>query len=304
MSGFSPAPGKVTAADIEQAQYRVAALKPRAVQLRNSVRRASRQVRLLSLQLSLLKKVLGWRHAFDANLGRVGLCCIAMTAGAGIFVIGAHSIAPGPRGHLMAIAAGLIVTGAVLLPIVFYPSDTRLRSLEAAGAARLPEIVSTRESLRLELAQQEQRLAHAQAELDQLEAVAKGARHKLHSAPWPSMQGTEFELFLADVFRGCGYDVTLTGKSGDQGVDLIVSRGGIQVAVQAKGYPASSVGNSAVQEAHAGMAHYRCHAAAVVTNSRFTSSARELATSVRCILIDGSQIPDVIDGRVSLIPTQ
>lgn len=60
------------------------------------------------------------------------------------------------------------------------------------------------------------------------------------------------------------------------------------------------MGNSAVQEAHAGMSFYHCHAAAVITNPTFTKGARELAASVRCILIDGSQIPDLIRGKIRL----
>ena len=102
------------------------------------------------------------------------------------------------------------------------------------------------------------------------------------------------------LFEERGYSVEATGKAGDQGVDLIVAIGDLRIAVQAKGYPASTVGNDAVQQSFAGMAFYSCQRCAVVTNSRFTSSARELAVRVGCTLIDGSQIENLIDGQLKL----
>ena len=99
------------------------------------------------------------------------------------------------------------------------------------------------------------------------------------------------------VFEILGYQVQKTKASGDQGVDLVVSRGGASIAVQAKGYK-NSVGNKAVQEVHAGMVFYRCGRCVVVTNSTFTSGARDLARATDCMLIEGSQIPDLIMGKI------
>jgi restriction system protein len=77
--------------------------------------------------------------------------------------------------------------------------------------------------------------------------------------------------------------------SGDQGVDLVLKRGGRKIAVQAKGY-AGNVPNSSVQQAYAGQGFYECHACAVVTNSRFTDSAQELAAKLGCVLIDEQRL--------------
>ena len=86
--------------------------------------------------------------------------------------------------------------------------------------------------------------------------------------------------------------------TGDQGVDLVVEKGVSRYAIQAKGYH-NSVGNGAVQAAVAGMAHYRCNACAVITNSRFTVSAEELALSNLCKLIGEDQIPALVLGRLA-----
>lgn len=115
------------------------------------------------------------------------------------------------------------------------------------------------------------------------------------------MQGVEFENFLAEVFREHGYGVTTTKATGDQGVDLVVSKFGLSVAVQAKGYPGSTVGFSAVQEAYTGKDLYRCHGSAVITNSTFTKAARQAASNLGCTLIDGTQMRELIEGRLQLI---
>jgi restriction system protein len=57
------------------------------------------------------------------------------------------------------------------------------------------------------------------------------------------------------------------------------------------------VGNKAVQEAHAGKAFYGCDTSAVITNSRFSSGAVDLASKVNCHLIDAAGIREMLDGR-------
>jgi HJR/Mrr/RecB family endonuclease len=94
-----------------------------------------------------------------------------------------------------------------------------------------------------------------------------------------------------------GYEVEQTGKSGDQGVDLIVRGKGRRIAVQAKGY-VDSVGNAAVQQAFTGKTFYGCHACAVVTNSRFTASALEAAQATECALVHEENFEDFVFGRV------
>ena len=48
------------------------------------------------------------------------------------------------------------------------------------------------------------------------------------------MNGVEFERFTARVFEALGYDATLVGGAGDQGVDLVLRKGAEVVAVQCK----------------------------------------------------------------------
>jgi HJR/Mrr/RecB family endonuclease len=107
----------------------------------------------------------------------------------------------------------------------------------------------------------------------------------------------EFEKYVGDIFRHLGFTVALIGKSGDQGVDVIACRGLLRVAIQTKRY-IGSVGNAAVQEVYAGMAHHRCQRGVVVTNSAFTPGAVALGESTGCVLIGSDRMAALIRGEI------
>src|SRR5205823_1751070 len=49
-----------------------------------------------------------------------------------------------------------------------------------------------------------------------------------------AMSGAEFERFIGKLYTRLGYGVSLTHGGADQGVDLILSKDGKKIAVQAK----------------------------------------------------------------------
>lgn len=116
---------------------------------------------------------------------------------------------------------------------------------------------------------------------------------------WKSLRSVPFENYLEEVFRELGYNVETTKLSGDQGADLIVSKGGRRIAIQVKGY-FNSVSNSAVQEAYTARGYYGCEGCAVITNSRFTSGAQDVANRIGCVLIDENSLPPLILGQIDL----
>jgi restriction system protein len=92
------------------------------------------------------------------------------------------------------------------------------------------------------------------------------------------MSGPMFEQRLAGLFQALGYRTQVIGSSrGDFGGDLLISREGRRTVVQAKRWNKKSVGVKAVQEAVGARGYYNADSALVVTNSRFTNQARELA---------------------------
>ena len=112
------------------------------------------------------------------------------------------------------------------------------------------------------------------------------------------LSGTEFEAFLAGLFRTQGYTAELTPLTGDYGADLILVKNGKRIAVQAKRY-VGSVGVSAVQEALSGQAYYQCETAWVVTTGTFTNNALELAKKSGVKLIGRSDIGRLMAQRTA-----
>ena len=90
------------------------------------------------------------------------------------------------------------------------------------------------------------------------------------------LTGDDFEELLKNVFTVLRYDVQITKKTGDQGADLILSKDGRKISVQAKRY-SKSVGNKAIQEVHSSIPFYGTEMGWVITTSGFTKSAIELA---------------------------
>ena len=103
------------------------------------------------------------------------------------------------------------------------------------------------------------------------------------------MTGIEFEELLKTYFQSQGYKVTLTPASHDYGADLILSRKGEKIAVQAKKYT-GKVGIKAVQEISGAVPYYGADRAMVITNSYFTASAVQLAESNAVELWDRKQL--------------
>lgn len=85
----------------------------------------------------------------------------------------------------------------------------------------------------------------------------------------------------------------LTPTSGDYGADLLLTKEGQRIAVQAKCYT-GSVGVAAVQEALSGMAYYQCHSAWVITTGNYTNNAVELAKKSKVHLLDSNELGKLI----------
>jgi restriction endonuclease len=120
------------------------------------------------------------------------------------------------------------------------------------------------------------------------------------SRPRPSFQltldyarrlsGSEFEHWVAQLLRDYGVpNVIETQASRDQGADVIVTFGTRKIVIQVKQY-SDTVGNGAVQEAHAAKGFYDATEAWVVTTSVFTKDAVDLAGRLGVCLIPGTQL--------------
>jgi restriction system protein len=106
------------------------------------------------------------------------------------------------------------------------------------------------------------------------------------------MSGTEFEEFVANELKKQNWIVILTPPGADQGLDIMATKGVLKVAVQCKRYT-QPVGNSAVQEIHAARSYYDANQACVISTSKFTRSAIELARKLDVQLIHYSEISNM-----------
>ena len=115
------------------------------------------------------------------------------------------------------------------------------------------------------------------------------------------VSGVEFETFFSRVLKDNGYvDVSGTSATGDQGADLIVKHEGRTIIIQAKRWE-SVVGNKAVQEVIGAMQFYAGDEGWVVTNSKFTQSAKALAQKAKIRLIDGDDLKEWVNKKHAVV---
>jgi len=107
------------------------------------------------------------------------------------------------------------------------------------------------------------------------------------------MDGRRFEIYLSHLFKDHGYYVQVTQAAGDFGADLVISKDGKKIIIQAKRY-SKNVGIKAVQEAQAAIAHYGANEAWVVSNSDYTEAAYSLAKSNGVRLINREKLIELI----------
>lgn len=121
-------------------------------------------------------------------------------------------------------------------------------------------------------------------------------RRRLGAINFDALGGTGFEVYCSQVLAANGFvDVKTVGQSGDFGVDVLASKGGVRYAVQCKCY-SKPIGNYAVQQAFAGMIHHGASVSAVMTNQYFTSQAKETAGELGVLLWDRDTVIDMARG--------
>ena len=238
-------------------------------------------------------------QVLDRSISRIGGVAIGVVVALAVTFIAGFQFGE----HYIAAFACLTLAGTALFATWYFrvhaPPDGLLEELRARATNELAGIEPERTAARAIFDERRARLNAAQAGVDRAEQILNSRLHRLLTCDWRCLRGTAFEQFLGEVFLQLGYAVQMTGKSGDQGVDLIATAAGKRIAIQAKGY-VESVGNHSVMEVHTGMAYYACNASMVITNSVYTRAVRDCAQRVGCLLIDGEQIPSLIQGSIAL----
>ena len=118
----------------------------------------------------------------------------------------------------------------------------------------------------------------------------------------------EFEHVTAEVFRQLGYEARVTPASGDEGIDIILTKNGAKLGVQCKQYK-KAVGPGAIREFAGSLASAGLPQGYFVTTSYFTEAAKRAAekSKVKIQLVSGEKIGELrnrVEGRINtdLIP--
>jgi hypothetical protein len=297
----APVAGQVTDADLERAKQRFTQVTAENVGLQVDLARQRRRRQRHSASLSSLELFLSTRQTLDHTFGRNGGLLVAATVAPAILVLLAIPFSPSALGYLLIILIGITLAGLAYLPFSFYPEDEVLAASIPRVTERLKEATAAYERLAADEATQREQVTSAEAEYARLKAALASRLHWLRTCRWQEMIGRNFGNFLGLALEEHGYQVeTIPDSAAQRGVDMLAGCDNKRVAIRVAGQPEVAVDVDAVQQARSAMASHRCQSCAVVTNSRFAAPARELAERVGCKLIDGSQISDLIEGRIVL----
>lgn len=113
-----------------------------------------------------------------------------------------------------------------------------------------------------------------------------------------SISGYDFENYVSTLFESVGFDCKPTPKSKDNGIDLIVKKDGISVAIQTKLYYNHKVSNSAIQEVYTGADYFDTTLSLVITNWYFSAPAITVAEKLNVGLIDRTTLTNLIKSNV------
>jgi outer membrane protein assembly factor BamB len=113
------------------------------------------------------------------------------------------------------------------------------------------------------------------------------------------MDPYEFEELVAKIWRKYGYDCTVTAGSGDMGIDILATKPAPvseEIIIQAKRYAdGNKIGTKQVREyATLRQQEETADRIILITTSRFTSQAENLAASLDIDLIDGMELVDLL----------
>jgi HJR/Mrr/RecB family endonuclease len=289
----------VTRNDVDRAQSESLRARASFNDVQNRLMAIVRREEQLAKQIRLAEFIKYMRKVLDDSTTRVGGLTILILTPSASSLVFSHLLGLPLLYSTIPLLAVLSIT-SLLGVRLFKPDDVKLGSEIDAWHRELHSLQQQKHNKNIILWNASAAFKKADGTYQALLREFESRLNRLRCTDWRALQGIPFENFLVDVFREWGYQVETTKTSGDQGVDLILSRASVRIAIQAKGYVSSTVGNSAVQEAHTGMKFYQCQRCAVITNSTFTSSARQLAAAVGCALIDGSMIPNLIEGQIRL----
>jgi restriction endonuclease Mrr len=116
------------------------------------------------------------------------------------------------------------------------------------------------------------------------------------------MDGLEFEAAIAELLPMLGFDEVERIGGFDKGADIVATRDGQRIAVQAKRW-STPVNLQAVRQLIDGMHRYDCGRGLLVTNSFLTEPAVECVQEWKIEVWDRRRLADFLDGEAPEVDT-
>jgi restriction system protein len=115
---------------------------------------------------------------------------------------------------------------------------------------------------------------------------------QIHRDKIENMSGYEYERYCAALLKKNNWQTEVTQASHDQGADIIATKAGLRLVIQCKKY-ARPIGNHAVQQIVAAVAHHKSQRGVVVGTRPFTQPAKTLAASNNVLLLHHDDLPAI-----------
>ncbi len=229
----------------------------------------------------------------------VGLLLVGPILFGGVLLVLVETLTGSLAYGLLVFLAGAAIGVIALASLLYSPADIVLPAAvdaaeteNALAQSRLKDVIQRLSVVTIEY----RKLVEERRDLMSSGQVQRAA---LLQRPWKTMNESEWEDFLVEVFRTLGTGVEREPRSGESESHLIAELNEQRIAVLVHG-EGRTVNSRAVQQALAAKDQRHCDRCAVVVNRRFTGAAQDFARRHGCTLIGLDEFPDFVLGKSSV----
>ena len=160
------------------------------------------------------------------------------------------------------------------------PAVSRIKLYEEAEAV-YQAAKEAEETRRLEAKRQRNEIERQERESERARQEALRAQQRKREQYWEKLGGIEFEQEMGKLFMARGYHMQSTPRTGDEGVDLVVTKNGKTTVVQCK----AQAGQPVVRDLYGSMSHFRADRAILACTGGFTKGFTSLCGASRSRLL-------------------
>jgi hypothetical protein len=118
---------------------------------------------------------------------------------------------------------------------------------------------------------------------------------KTQNTYWKSLRGIKLEKVISELYKKMGYSVQITKASGDEGIDLILSKKDETIVIQCKGHE-KPIGVGVVRDLYGSMMHFGTNRAILVCPAGFTKGVLQFMKNKPIQLISADDLVKMSDG--------